>query len=114
VESAAIRLTDQGWKDNEDYLYGIDLFNAEYWWEAHEVWERLWHLESPESPVALLLQGLIQLAAASLKENQGESRGADKLVRASLSKLRKLPDVYMGIDVRAIGGTTRRLVLIGM
>ncbi len=28
------------WPDT--YLYGIDLFNAQFYWEAHEVWESLW------------------------------------------------------------------------
>ena len=105
-------LTEKGWRQNEDYLYAVDLFNAEYWWEAHEVWERLWRLETPEEPVALFLQGLIQLAAARLKESQGELRGAAKLNRAALSKLRSLPGVYMGIDGGEIQETTRRLVLI--
>ena len=30
------------WKDNEDYLFGIDLYNYHYYWEAHEAWEGLW------------------------------------------------------------------------
>jgi predicted metal-dependent hydrolase len=106
-----VALTEKGWRDNEDYLYGVDLFNAEYWWEAHEAWERLWHLEPSGEPVALLLQGLIQLAAARLKESQDELRGAEKLTRAALEKLRSLPGVYMGIDGREIQGTTRRLKL---
>ena len=105
-------LTEKGWRDNEGYLYAVDLFNAEYWWEAHEAWERLWHLETPGEPVAVLLQGLIQLAAARLKESQDELRGAEKLTRAALEKLRSLPGVYMGIDGREIQEATRRLELI--
>ena len=30
------------WKNNEDYLLGIDLYNYHYYWEAHEAWEGLW------------------------------------------------------------------------
>ena len=26
------------WQQNEDYLYGVDLYNFAYWWEAHEAW----------------------------------------------------------------------------
>ena len=105
-------LTEKGWRRNEGYLYAVDLFNAEYWWEAHEAWERLWRLETPEEPVALFLQGLIQLTAARLKESQDELRGAEKLTRAALSKLRSLPGIYMGIDGGEIQETTRRLKLI--
>ncbi len=32
-----------GWRDSPAYLRGIDLFNAGYYWEAHEAWEPLWH-----------------------------------------------------------------------
>ncbi len=31
------------WLRCRDYLRGIDLFNHGYYWEAHEVWEGLWH-----------------------------------------------------------------------
>ena len=31
------------WHLCRPYLYGIDLFNDGYYWEAHEVWEGLWH-----------------------------------------------------------------------
>ena len=27
--------------EREQFLYGVDLFNHHYWWEAHEVWESL-------------------------------------------------------------------------
>ena len=27
------------WKYNDDYLYGIDLYNYHFYWEAHEAWE---------------------------------------------------------------------------
>ena len=31
------------WDACRPYLYDIDLFNQGYYWEAHEVWEGLWH-----------------------------------------------------------------------
>ena len=31
------------WRDNEDYLFGVDLYNHGYLWEAHEAWESIWH-----------------------------------------------------------------------
>ena len=30
------------WRACRDYLYGIDLFNHGFYWEAHEAWEGLW------------------------------------------------------------------------
>ena len=37
------RSSQNNWKTSEDYLYGIDLYNWTYWWEAHEVFEGFWH-----------------------------------------------------------------------
>ena len=34
--------TAEEWRDCEHYLYGVDLFNQGYWWEAHEAWEAVW------------------------------------------------------------------------
>ena len=53
------------WQQNEDYLYGVDLYNFAYWWEAHEAWEGLWH--QAEDTYRLFLQGLIQISAAFIK-----------------------------------------------
>ena len=46
-------------------LHGVDLFNREFYWEAHEVWEERWHDATGNERV--LLQSLIQLAAGYLK-----------------------------------------------
>jgi hypothetical protein len=27
------------WEACREYLRGVDLFNAGYWWESHEAWE---------------------------------------------------------------------------
>ncbi len=29
----------EDWRSCPDYLYGIDLFNHGFYWEAHEAWE---------------------------------------------------------------------------
>src|SRR3981081_2703360 len=52
------------WSESPTYLYGFDLFNYGYYWEAHETWESLWHAAGRRGPVATLLKGLIKLAAA--------------------------------------------------
>ena len=43
VTLAAPALDPERWAENSRYLLGIDLFNAGYYWEAHEAWESLWH-----------------------------------------------------------------------
>ena len=34
---------DEEWRENQEYLFGCDLYNAGYLWEAHEAWEDIWH-----------------------------------------------------------------------
>src|SRR5262249_49365822 len=64
------------WRTLDDWLYGVDLFNAFYFWEAHEAWEGLWAAAGRDSAPALMLQGLIQIAAALLKTHLQVREGA--------------------------------------
>lgn len=68
------------WREDRRWLYGLDLLNQRYPWEAHEVWEALWHHAPRDSASSALLQGLIQLAAALLKRHLGEARAAERLL----------------------------------
>ena len=40
------------WRESRAYLRGLDLFNAGYYWEAHEVWEGLWKAAGRRGEVA--------------------------------------------------------------
>ena len=55
------------WPASPRYLRGIALFNAGYYWEAHEAWEDLWHAHDRRGPIADVLKGLIKLAASGVK-----------------------------------------------
>jgi hypothetical protein len=76
----------------ELFRRGVDLFNHGFFWESHEAWEALW-LECPEgSALRAGLQGLIQLAAALLKEEVAIPEGARKLSRTAIEKLARARD----------------------
>ena len=68
--------TPADWSTCEPYLYGIDLFNHGYWWEAHEALETVWLAAGRATRCGRFVQGLIQLAGAQLKRFVGEERGA--------------------------------------
>jgi len=92
------------WRDNEEYLYGIDLFNAGFYWEAHEAWESVWKAAQPRDEVqALFIQGLIQVAAALLKRSMGAEGGAQSLAHDGLEQLLHVAEAagspYMGLDL---------------
>ena len=64
------------WQNSPAYLRGHRLFDAGYYWEAHESWEALWHAHGRKGPTAILLQALIKLAAAGVKIREGRTAGA--------------------------------------
>jgi hypothetical protein len=99
------------WRTLEAWLYGVDLFNAHYFWEAHEAWEGLWAAVPRDSVPALLLQGLIQLAAALLKLHLGSEYGVLVLSREGLDKLRHVAEVapqFMGLEVGEVTAAYER------
>jgi len=98
------------WRDDEAYLFGIDLYHAGYLWEAHEQWEGIWKASADETQ-RHFLQGLIQLAAALLKLRTDNARGARKLAARAQGHLARVPgERYMGLalaPLRAFAGRPR-------
>lgn len=91
------------WRASEPYLWGVDLYNHGFLWEAHEAWEGLWHVAKPDRTQALFLQGLIQTAAAWLKIAMEQPRGIERLSALALEKLDEVARAggspYMGLDL---------------
>ena len=115
-EGAGPPLTEANWQTNEAYLYGIDLYNHGYWWEAHEAWEGLWVLAAQESLQRVFLQGLIQTAAALLKARAGNPRGAGKLwdkARPKLERVCAAAPNYMGLDLADFVHNTAQHIVSG-
>jgi hypothetical protein len=79
------------WEENEQFLYGADLFDARFLWEAHENWEHCWHRS--EGAQHKCIQGLIQMAASLLKHHMGEESPRDRLLASAKSKLQRASEV---------------------
>ena len=95
------------------FLRGVDLFNAGYYWEAHEAWEALWHAHGRVGATATLLKGLILLAAAGVKVREGRPAGvATHAGRASrcLEAVRvEGRGVCLGLDLDRLRELARRV-----
>lgn len=76
------------WRSSKEYLWGVDLYNHAYYWEAHEAWEALWKGNGDPS-IRLFLQGLIQVSAGLLKRELGNWAGLRKLTSKGLEKLQR-------------------------
>ena len=93
------------WRESESYLFGVDLYNHGYLWEAHEAWEGLWHPAKVDAVLADFLQGLIQCSAAALKVSMEQPRGLASLAKLGTERLervaRQARPQFMGLDIPA-------------
>lgn len=93
------------WQDNAAYLYGHDLLDAGFFWEAHEVWEAVWLNCPPNSAEKLMLRMLIQQANTRLKLVMGRRNAAERLaaeveaLRIDLAGRLGAPGSFMGVDI---------------
>ena len=94
----------------EAWRYGVDLFNARFYWEAHEAWETVWRATPRGSTAYLAAKGMIQIAASLLTLHMRRveasrrlaSRGADLLERARVGGRR-----YRQVDLATVERLTR-------
>ena len=75
VHATAEPIEDGRWEASALYRRGVELFNAGYYWEAHEAWEPLWHAHGRRGVIADVLRALIKLAAAGVKVLEGRPDG---------------------------------------
>jgi len=85
---------------------GIELFNAQKYWHAHEAWERIWLASQGDERT--FLQGLIQLAAAYHHVQRGTFRGAIRLFDAGLAKLATSSVHFRAVDCTEAVATARK------
>ena len=79
---------------------GVELFNGASWYEAHDVFEDLWHETS--GPDRRVLQGIIQVAVAHVHLERDNRKGATILLGEGLGRLTGvgLPD--FGLDLEQL------------
>ena len=85
--------------EEEAMRKGIDLFNQERFWEAHEVLEEIWH---PATGVDRdVIQGLILTAAALVHYQKNEKAVCLSILARALPKLGKI-DNFKGLDTKRL------------
>jgi predicted metal-dependent hydrolase len=78
---------------------GARLFDEGHFFEAHEAWEAHWLVEKDETR-RLLLQGLIQIAAAFHKlVDKDALEPAARLFDKGLAKLARCPQEIAGVEL---------------
>jgi len=96
-------------RTSREFLYAIDLFNAGYYWEAHEAWEGLWNAAGRAGTQANFLKGLIKLAAAGVKARVGQSNGVQRHGRRAIELFQSVKGdltsqdlFYAGLPIEAL------------
>ena len=70
-------------------LYGLTLNDSELYWESHEVLEAVWKAAPMNGLDRIVLQALIQIANAGLKQRIGRNAAAGRLVALARELLRE-------------------------
>jgi predicted metal-dependent hydrolase len=79
---------------------GVDLFNREEFFEAHEVVEDLWN--ETTGPEKEFQKGFIQAAVALEHHRRGNPRGFESVLRTASGYLRRADPGAGGLDVTAL------------
>ena len=83
-------------KEQELFQQGIDAFNNQQFYDAHEYWEELW-LDYKLTD-ASFIQGLIQLAVSYFHYFNGNLKGAKSMAKKCLLKFDQF-EYVRGIDI---------------
>jgi predicted metal-dependent hydrolase len=80
-----------------DFYKGLDLFNREFYYECHDVWEEVWG--EAKGKEKIFYQALI-MAAVSLYHFGNENlEGALSCYQKALNRFRQLPGRYLSLNV---------------
>jgi hypothetical protein len=84
---------------------GLVYLDAGYFWEAHEVLEPVWMETEPGSPARALVQGVIQIANAALKQRMVRPKAVRRLcdiAEAHLDRVDSQTAAAMAVDIAAL------------
>ena len=98
-----IRVAAEASLGSDVFLWGLDLFNHGYYWEAHEAWEGLWQVADRDGPLRMLFKGLILLSAAGVKIRERKHMAAASHAGRAAALLRRLMKVPDRAFERALG-----------
>ena len=90
------------------YLKGIEHFNKREFFDAHEVWEDLWHEEHGDANG--FVQGLIQFATALHHFEAFNLQGARILYWGGVELLTPYGEKYWGLPVRKLLDQMNRIM----
>ena len=86
---------------------GIEYFNEERFFPAHEAWENAWK-RAKGTDEEELFKGLSQLGAGYVHYRRGNLHGAKTLLRRGMGRVRAYGPERRGIDIAALDAEVER------
>lgn len=80
---------------------GIDFFNREYFFEAHDTIEELW-MDAREQTQRNLFHGLVNIATGFYHYRMGNRHGMQSQLQKGVNKLSQVPPRCLGINVEKL------------
>ena len=96
--------------ESQRFTLGVDLFNNDAAWHAHEVWEELWQEGSRKRSAAL--QALIQLAASMVHWRNKNRHGAYTLLHRCRGNLAQEQGSIFGSQISEIKEKTDKVLTL--
>jgi|GEM_PF-717689 len=92
---------------SEGLLHGIALFNAQEYFECHEVLEDIWNAE--RHPIRTIYKGIIQVGVGCYHLLRGNYRGATIKLQTGADYLEPYAPVCFDFDIAGLIAATRTL-----
>jgi hypothetical protein len=105
-------MTVEALQETAAWKAGLAFLHNGYFWEAHEALEPVWMQTPPNSPERHLVQAVIQIANASLKELMGKPNAVCRLCDIAESHISDCGDIrttLMGLHLSDLLGMIRAL-----
>jgi predicted metal-dependent hydrolase len=88
----------------ENHRLGIEHFEAERFFPAHEAWETCWK-QAKGTPEAEFFKGLSQLGAGYVHLLRENPHGAHTLLRRGAGRIERYGGEHRGVKARAVAAT---------
>lgn len=81
-----------------EFCEGVDLFNREFYFECHDVWEEVWGDAKGKNKI--FYQALIMSAVSLYHFGNENLEGALSCFQKALKQFDQLPDIFLSLNVR--------------
>ena len=92
---------------SDEALNGIVTFNAGEYYAQHDIFEALW--ANTDAPIRILYKAILQVGVGYYQIEQGNWRGAIKMLRRAERWLSQLPDVCSEVDIAQLRADAKRV-----